>query len=80
MGAHPAVNDDHVLGVAVQPGLLRLADCTHLIQGWCVQLWPAHVQNLWGKKGGFLVSISKKPYEAISRPFLFFNLAKYSIL
>ena len=35
--------------------------------------------GLRGKRGGFLLSISKKPYEVISRPF-FFNLAKYFIL
>lgn len=43
---HPAVDDDHMLGVTVQPGLLRLADGAHLVQGWRVQLGPAHVQNL----------------------------------
>lgn len=43
---HPAVDDHHVLGVAVQPGLLRLADGAHLVQGWRVQLRPAHVQDL----------------------------------
>lgn len=44
--AHPAVDDHHVLGVAVQPGLLRLADGAHLVQRRRVQLRPAHVQDL----------------------------------
>lgn len=47
-GAHPAVDDHHVLRVAVQPGLLGLADGAHLVQRRRVQLGPAHVQDLRG--------------------------------
>lgn len=62
-GAHPAVNDDNVLRVAVQPGLLRLADGAHLIQGWRVQLRPAHVQNLWERKEAFWCPSSRSPMK-----------------
>lgn len=66
-GAHPAVDDDHVLGVAVQPGLLGLADGAHLIQGWRMQLWPAHVQNLQREREGASWYHLWRASEAFSR-------------
>lgn len=56
---HPAVDDDHVLGVAVQPGLLGFTYGAHLVKRWCVQLGPAHIHDLQEReKGAASVSTS----------------------
>lgn len=68
------MDDDHVLRVAVQPGLLRLADGAHLVQGWRVQLGPAHVHDLQRQKQRDMspasVSLSKglEPLQAAFFP------------